>query len=367
MVILSEPISLTIIFPFVYFMVKDFGIPEEQIGYYVGFIASSFSFAQFLTAYLWGKVSDRLGRRPVLLIGLIGNAVTTCLFGTSHSLAWAISMRAACGLLNGNVAIAKSIVAEIVVHAPQHTGTAYSLIGLSFGVGFIIGPSLGGLLSHPAKQFPIFKDIDFLVENPYFLPCLISSLFSVVGFIVGYAFLPETCSVKLGSSEEQDDAPENDETVTEDSPLISSQQDCDSSIWRSVPSIVAYGILAFQGIIYMEIIPLWTAARSPLGLEWKTKELGLCLSFIGVFSCFCQIFLYPFLAKIYPPETLFEKPLPLYLLTLIACPMISSYLTIDVFWNGMVFPAVLFVLCFKNALDNIISTSIIMLVTNFLT
>lgn len=112
-VILAEPIALTILFPFVYFMVKDFGIIPSQIGYYVGFLASSFSFAQLLTSFWWGWLSDRIGRRPVLLIGLVGNAFSLLLFGLSHSLTWAILTRTMSGLLNGNIGVAKSVIGEI--------------------------------------------------------------------------------------------------------------------------------------------------------------------------------------------------------------------------------------------------------------
>lgn len=102
-VIVSEPISLTLLFPFIYYMVRDFGYRQEEIGYYVGWIASSFSLAQFMTAYGWGFLSDRIGRRPVLLIGLIGNSISTCLFGLSKNLLWAVLSRSICGVLNGKI------------------------------------------------------------------------------------------------------------------------------------------------------------------------------------------------------------------------------------------------------------------------
>jgi MFS family permease len=79
---------MTVLFPFIYYMVRDFGYPQDDVGYYVGWIASSFSLSQFFTAYLWGYLSDKIGRRPVLLIGLIGNSISTCLFGLSKTLIW---------------------------------------------------------------------------------------------------------------------------------------------------------------------------------------------------------------------------------------------------------------------------------------
>ena len=102
-VILSEPLSMTILFPFVVFMIRDFNIEEANIGYFVGFVASSFSLAQLLTSAGWGALSDRIGRRPVLLMGLFGNAITMISFGLSKSLVWCLISRFCCGMLNGNI------------------------------------------------------------------------------------------------------------------------------------------------------------------------------------------------------------------------------------------------------------------------
>ena len=105
LVVFSEPMSMTVLFPFVYFMVRDFGIVDKDIGFYAGYIASSFSIAQFLTSILWGTMSDKFGRRPILLIGLFGNTITCLAFGVSKSLLWAVTSRFCCGLLNGNIGI----------------------------------------------------------------------------------------------------------------------------------------------------------------------------------------------------------------------------------------------------------------------
>lgn len=117
-------------------MVKDFGFADEkQIGYYVGFIASAFSLAQFMTSIFWGYLSDRIGRRPILLIGLLGNTLTILSFGQSHSLIWAIGSRAACGFLNGNIGVAKCVMGEITDKTNQAVGFSY--IGLTWGVGMV--------------------------------------------------------------------------------------------------------------------------------------------------------------------------------------------------------------------------------------
>ncbi len=124
-------------------MVRDFHLSndERETGFYVGFIASSFSIAQFLTSIFWGRMSDKFGRRPVILLGLIGNSLSMLSFGISHSLTWALVSRSMCGFLNGNIAVSKCVIGEVTDKTNQAKG--FSLFGLAFGAGIIIGPTIG--------------------------------------------------------------------------------------------------------------------------------------------------------------------------------------------------------------------------------
>ncbi|KAF9280002.1 hypothetical protein BGZ88_012430 [Linnemannia elongata] len=205
-VIFSEPLTSTILFPFIYFMVTDFHITEneDEIGFFCGLIASSFFFAQFCTSIFWGYMSDRYGRRPILLLGLCGSSIACIFFGLSKSLAWAIISRSMCGLLNGNVGVAKSMLGEIADSSNQ--SQAFSLFGFAWGIGMIVGPFLGGYLANPAQTFPeIFGDWEFFIEYPYFLPCFVASMGGVVGFLVGYFFLKETKGMRGGVLVETND------------------------------------------------------------------------------------------------------------------------------------------------------------------
>lgn len=84
---------------------------------------------------MWGRVSDRYGRRPVLLTGLIGNTISSCLFGLSKSLWWAIGARALCGIMNGNSGVARSMVSEITDNTNK--AKAFSIFGFCWGAGMI--------------------------------------------------------------------------------------------------------------------------------------------------------------------------------------------------------------------------------------
>jgi MFS family permease len=91
------------IFPYVYFMIEDFHITDDpnKISVYAGMVTSAFTLAEFSTGVLWGKLSDRVGRKPVLLTGLAGTAISAMIFGFAKSLPVALFARALGGLLNG--------------------------------------------------------------------------------------------------------------------------------------------------------------------------------------------------------------------------------------------------------------------------
>lgn len=93
------------IFPYVYFMIKDFGVTqhESEISVYAGMVTSAFAFAEFSSGLAWGRLSDRIGRKPVLITGLAGTALSMLIFGFAPNLPVALLARALGGLLNGYV------------------------------------------------------------------------------------------------------------------------------------------------------------------------------------------------------------------------------------------------------------------------
>lgn len=93
------------IFPYIYYMVRGFNITDDEskISLYAGLVTSAFTFAEFATGLFWGRLSDRIGRKPVLLTGLIGTAISVVAFGFAQNLLTAIIARAIGGLLNGYV------------------------------------------------------------------------------------------------------------------------------------------------------------------------------------------------------------------------------------------------------------------------
>ncbi|CDW99044.1 hypothetical protein [Sporisorium scitamineum] len=117
---------------------------KASVGFYAGIIESLFAVSQTLTILFWGSLSDRIGRKPVLLTGLTGVACSAILFGLSRSFVWAVLARSMAGATNGNVAIVKSVMGELTDRSNQ--AKAFSLLPLTWTVGCLIGPLLGGIV-----------------------------------------------------------------------------------------------------------------------------------------------------------------------------------------------------------------------------
>eukprot|EP01028_Stygiella_incarcerata_P000044 TRINITY_DN10096_c0_g1_i1.p1 TRINITY_DN10096_c0_g1~~TRINITY_DN10096_c0_g1_i1.p1 ORF type:complete len:668 (+),score=188.60 TRINITY_DN10096_c0_g1_i1:334-2337(+) len=187
-VLFTESFNLTCILPFVAFMVRDFmpDLSDSELGYYVGILVGCYSLGQFFSGPSWGGLADskKGGTRTVILIGLVGNFFTMLMFGFSASYAWAIAWRSLSGLLNGNIAAAKTFIGE-TTH-PSHHPKVFATIGLVWGIGLVIGPLAGGMLVYPAKKYPsLFPEGSFFDKHPYLLPCLVSCVVTVIGFSMG--------------------------------------------------------------------------------------------------------------------------------------------------------------------------------------
>ncbi|KAI4870036.1 MFS general substrate transporter [Hypoxylon rubiginosum] len=195
---ICEPIAFMGIFPYIYFMIEDFHITEDKnkISFYAGMVTSAFTFAEFSTGLLWGRLSDKVGRKPVLLTGLIGTAISVLIFGFAPNLTVALLARAVGGLLNGNMGVLQTTVAELVT-AKEHQPRAYTIMPVVWCLGSIIGPMIGGALARPCISYPsVFPPGTIWDRYPYLLPNLFSAFIVLIGVINGILFLEETHAEK---------------------------------------------------------------------------------------------------------------------------------------------------------------------------
>jgi MFS transporter, DHA1 family, tetracycline resistance protein len=143
-------VGFGIVIPLLPLYAEEFG--ASPVG--VTWLVAIFSLMQFVFAPWWGQLSDRVGRRPVLLIGLFGSALSYTLFGLAGTLTGLFLARMLAGVMGANVGVAQAYIADVTSLRDRARGMG--LIGAAFGLGFIFGPVIGGGLSHFGPAVPFF-------------------------------------------------------------------------------------------------------------------------------------------------------------------------------------------------------------------
>ncbi|KAF1917897.1 major facilitator superfamily domain-containing protein [Ampelomyces quisqualis] len=187
-----EPIAFFGIFPYINFMIEKVGnVPKEEVGFYSGLIESLFSATQMCVLMLWGKASDRYGRKPPLIISLVGVAISMALFGMSQSLWQMIAMRCLAGVFAGTVVTVRAMLSENSTRSTQ--AMAFSYFAFSRNLGLFIGPLLGGALETPAAKYTrTFGKIQFFHNFPYALPGIATGLVALSAALTTTFFVKET-------------------------------------------------------------------------------------------------------------------------------------------------------------------------------
>lgn len=154
-----------------------------------GLLGSLYSLLQFIGAPIWGSISDRVGRRPVLLISVFGLFISYLIWIFSGSFTLLITARLIGGLMSGNLSIASAVVSDITDEKNRSKGMA--VIGIAFALGFVFGPALGGILSM-VNPLNYAQNLSELGVNPFSIPAAVAAVLSFVNFITIWKFFPET-------------------------------------------------------------------------------------------------------------------------------------------------------------------------------
>jgi len=163
-------VGFGIIIPLLPFYAETFGASP----FVVGLLFAVFSLAQLIASPALGDLSDRYGRRPVLVFSLLGTVASFAMLALAHSIAMLFLARIVDGLSGGNISTARAYVADIT--EPQDRARAYGILGAAFGLGFIFGPALSGLL----------------VRVSYTAPIWAAAGITLVATIMAWLWLPET-------------------------------------------------------------------------------------------------------------------------------------------------------------------------------
>ncbi len=184
LVVLVDLIGFGIVLPHLAFYAERMGGTPLQIG----LLYSAYSIAQLVFSPLWGSLSDRVGRRPVMLISTAGAVLAYLFFAYSRSLAWLFAARLFAGVMAGNISTAQAYIADVT--PPEERTRGMGLLGAAFGIGFVIGPALGaGILRltwAPSGD-----------ANPYAALGFFAAALSAVSFVLVWATLPESLKERV--------------------------------------------------------------------------------------------------------------------------------------------------------------------------
>ncbi|KAF7773190.1 hypothetical protein Agabi119p4_5357 [Agaricus bisporus var. burnettii] len=295
---LCEPLMSQSIYPYINQLVGELDITggdERKVGYYAGLIESLFFATEAMTVLQWSRFSDHIGRKPVLLIGLIGSTLSMLCFGLSRTFWTLVISRCLCGLLNGNIGVMKSVMGELTDSSNRAEG--FALMPVVWATGSTLGPLLGGSLSKPYDNFPSVFKSPFWKDYPYFLPCLATSCVAFIVIIFTAVFFKETVPKhKRGRSifsemtltEEE----EEEETSNLNEPLPLRK----ILIYPVLISISNYVFLAFINIMLNALLPLFLAMPIQIGgLGFSPSTIGYIW---GVYGFMTGLFNIVFFAKV---------------------------------------------------------------------
>jgi DHA1 family tetracycline resistance protein-like MFS transporter len=185
-IVFIDLLGFGMILPFLPFYAKEYGASDVLIGVLI----ASYPAAQVVGAPILGRLSDRFGRRPILLLSILGTAISYLMLAFANSLGMLFASRIIDGITGGNISVAQSYITDVTDRKDRARGLG--LVGAAFGLGFILGPAFAGLLT------PAGAAIDARVTGPivweFALPALIAAGLAFINTIAVYFYLPESLS-----------------------------------------------------------------------------------------------------------------------------------------------------------------------------
>ena len=261
LVIFLNLLGFGIVIPLLPFYAKSFEAPAWQIA----LIFSAYSIGAFFGEPFWGRLSDRIGRKPILVSTVIGNCLCYGLLAFAPNVYVAFVVRLIGGAMSGNGSVIQGYIADVT--PPDRRSGRMALLGVAFNVGFIVGPFVGGRLAHP-DWGPIGFQIPLLVASGL-------SALSALGIVL---FVRES-RVRKDRAEDHE------------------------SRWKMLgyavtqPVIGRLMLLTFlSGCAFFgmeSVFGLWGEAR----FDWGPQDIGTMFGFVGITAATCQLFLTGYLSR----------------------------------------------------------------------
>jgi DHA1 family tetracycline resistance protein-like MFS transporter len=268
--VLIDMMSIGLISPVLPTLVGSFTGSQADQAYWYGVVVFAFGIANFFSSPVLGALSDAYGRRPLLLLGFCGLGLNFFATGLATALWVLIAVRLVGGAMQANAAVANAYVADIT--PPEERAKRFGMLGAMFGVGFIIGPVMGGLLGAISIQLPFFAAGGLAMTN----------------WLYGYFVLPESLPAERRRTFLWKQA----------NPLAS---------LRALASLSGVGrlvaVVALSGLAQFVMFTSWVLYTT-FKFGWGPRENGWSLAAVGVMSLIVQGFLLGRLLKRFSPRRL---------------------------------------------------------------
>ena len=322
---LSEQTALNSISPYLPAMASSFPeVDPGQVGVYVGTIASAFALAQLTTNFFWGWLSDKIGRKPVILTGTLLTAACFVAFGFCRTLWQAVLVQALMGLVNGNQGVVSTCLGEITDKSNQ--SKAFTYLPVLYGLGGITGPLIGGLLVSKTSRF----DDSRTTPYPYLLPNLVSAAVLVVDLVLTMIFLEESLeqahylpplgkrvthlfswiwqftsssrptylrksrhTVQQADGDMREDS--EDDVSDDEMPNLIPEHAGEELSKKDILNrdtlllMITYLIFQLSNVSFNSLYPIFAQAQPPTGRSLNPEEIGLSLAFAGAVTIIFQI------------------------------------------------------------------------------
>ncbi|NDE13631.1 MFS transporter [bacterium] len=296
--IFLDLLGFGIMIPIQPFYVQDFGATATQ----VTLLGASYSLMQFLFAPFWGNISDRHGRRPVILLSVAVSAVGHLIFGLGQNLTTLFAARMLAGFGNANLGTAQAVISDVT--KPEDRAKGMGLIGAAFGLGFIIGPAVGGLLGQISPTMPAFFSAGLAVCN----------------FAFATAMLPETLR-------KQDGMPATSgRRMLSVAALRHAARQANVGVLFTMTFIYTLGFAIMEQVIGLFIERIWVPSGNggTLRLKLASEMTAIYLVAVGFTAVLIQGFLIGRLTRKYGETRLARAGLALLTVAMISIPLAGS-------------------------------------------
>ena len=251
---LIDVMGIGLIIPVLPGLVKELAGSEVAGARFIGWLTAAYALMQFVFAPILGTLSDRYGRRPVLLLSLLGMALDYLVLFFAPSLGWLLVGRLVAGVTGASLTVANAYIADVT--APEDRARNFGMLGATFGLGFILGPALGGWLG----------------EHGLRTPFLVAAGLTALNFLYGLLVLPESLPpAKRGAARGQSLNPLTPLRALTEFPIL-----------RSLA--VTFVLLGLAGQTIFSTWVLFTEGA----LGWSPKQNGVALAFYGLLTAGVQ-------------------------------------------------------------------------------